>query len=137
MANLLSKYNKKLRWIFPSELFLFAKNFSFILKFKYGTFSNLKVPNIILTGHPTYLPTDAFENNTELTEFKIPSGVTEIGFTSNGMLSGYTFSGCSNLTDLYIPISVKSINSYVFSGCNKLTNIYYEGSREDFSQFRT
>ena len=92
------------------------------------------MPNIILTGHPTYLPTDAFENNTELTEFKIPSGVTEIGFTSNGMLSGYTFAGCSNLTDIYIPVSVKSINSYVFSGCNKLTNIYYEGSREDFSQ---
>lgn len=100
----------------------------------YATFSNLKVENINLTGNPDSIPTDAFANVDNITEIRIPSGVIEIGFTYNGMNYGYTFSGCENLKDIYIPVTLESINKYVFSGCDNLTNIYYEGSREDFSK---
>lgn len=42
----------------------------------------------------------------------IPDGVTYIG--------NFTFSGCSSLSDIFIPASVSEIGYNVFDGCDNL-----------------
>ena len=48
-------------------------------------------------------------------EFDIPNSVESIG--------GYTFYGCSSLTNIVIPNSVTSIGEYTFYGCSSLTSV--------------
>ncbi len=55
------------------------------------------------------------DENTEITDLVIPSGVASIG--------DYAFCNCSGLTSVTIPSSVKSIGSYAFGGCYGLTSI--------------
>ena len=43
--------------------------------------------------------------------------------TSNDIIGEHAFSGCSSLTSVNIPSSVKWIGSYAFYGCSSLTNI--------------
>ena len=50
-------------------------------------------------------------------------------FTS---LGGYTFYGCSSLTDLIISNSVTSIGDSAFWGCYKLDDVYYAGSEDEW-----
>lgn len=48
-------------------------------------------------------------------EYKLPQGVTTIGYTA--------FLGCSSLTSVDIPSSVTSIGDSAFSGCSSLTSV--------------
>ena len=43
--------------------------------------------------------------------------------TSNDIIGEHAFSGCSSLTSVNIPSSVKWIGSYAFSGCSSLTSV--------------
>lgn len=44
-------------------------------------------------------------------------------YTSNDIIGEHAFSGCSSLTSVNIPSSVKWIESYAFRGCSSLTSV--------------
>lgn len=44
-------------------------------------------------------------------------------YTSNDIIGEHAFSGCSSLTSVNIPSSVKWIESYAFYGCSSLTSV--------------
>ena len=44
------------------------------------------------------------------------------------------FGGCKSLPSIYIPKSIKSIETEAFSCCDSLTDVYYEGSEEDWEK---
>ena len=77
-------------------------------------------------------------NGEEITELKIPDGVTSIAscafYNCSGLTSvtipdsvtsigDYAFSGCSGLTSVTIPDGVTSIGNNAFSGCSGLTSV--------------
>jgi hypothetical protein len=65
-------------------------------------------------GYPVKtIYTGAFQNNTNITSVKLPSGITEIG--------EYAFAGCTNLRLINIPATVTTIGRLAFSGCPNLT----------------
>ena len=52
------------------------------------------------------------------------SGLTSVNIpTSVKIINDYAFSGCSGLTSITIPNSVETIGAWAFSGCAKLTSI--------------
>ena len=59
--------------------------------------------------------TNAFYNDTNLTNVVIPDSVTDIG--------NYAFSGCTSLESINIPDSVTSIGLNAFNKCRSLTSI--------------
>ena len=61
--------------------------------------------------------TDTGKSQTELV---IPYKINGIDITSIG---GYVFKGCTSLTSINIPNSVKDIGEYAFQGCTALTSI--------------
>ena len=63
----------------------------------------------------TTIDSHAFSGCTNLTDIKIPQGVTTI--------ANSVFSGCSALTSVSIPEGVTTINSLAFRGCTNLTSI--------------
>lgn len=67
----------------------------------------------------TYLFHQTFYNCTGLKEIKIPENVSR--------LRG-TFSGCENLETVYLPVSLKQIDSDTFARCYNLKKIVYAGS---------
>ena len=55
----------------------------------------------------------------------IPDGFSKI--------SGTSFQNRTGITGIYIPKSVRTVNSFAFNGCTALTDIYYEGSEEEWN----
>ena len=66
--------------------------------------------NPLCYAHHLYI-----NENTEITDLTIPSGVTSIG--------DYAFHDCTGLTNVSIPSSVTSIGTEAFYGCTNLTNV--------------
>ena len=66
-------------------------------------------------SNPLYYANHLYMNGKEITELKIPDGVTNIG--------EYTFDGCNNLTSVTIPDGVTSIGEYAFRDCSSLTSV--------------
>ena len=63
-----------------------------------------------------------FNNNTTITSFN------ELQFFIGlGGISANAFDGCTSLSSIGIPSSVKAIGNNAFSGCNALTSVYYSG----------
>ncbi len=66
----------------------------------------------------------------------------EIPQTYNGLpivrIEDGCFEGCSNLREIFIPLSIKEIGDDIFKDCGEETNqgceIYYEGTLEDWNQ---
>ncbi|MBR5687825.1 MAG: leucine-rich repeat protein [Prevotella sp.] len=65
--------------------------------------------NPLIYAHHLYI-----NENTEITNLTIPSGVTSI--------SAYAFQDCTGLTSVSIPSGVTTIGEMAFSGCTSLTN---------------
>ena len=60
----------------------------------------------------------------------LPEGLQNIG-DKNGDDSNAVFLNCTNMTYVYIPVSVKFISASCFSGCSGLV-IYYEGTQKQY-----
>ncbi len=67
------------------------------------------------SSNPLYYAKHLYINGKEITELKIPDGVTSIGSSA--------FSGCSSLTSITIPDSVTYIGSSAFRDCSSLTSV--------------
>lgn len=65
-----------------------------------------------------------YPRGSEKTSYTVPEGVTVIGENS--------FYGAKNLTDIYMPDSVKVIEPFAFAYCSGLTTVYYDGTKEQF-----
>ena len=76
-----------------------------------------------VTGGNIYFDT---RNNTvtkcdnTVTEIVIPEEIEGVAVTG---IQGYAFSGCTDLSYVYIPASIKTMQSGVFRGCSKLLRI--------------
>lgn len=55
-----------------------------------------------------------------VTEIVIPEEIEGVAVTG---IQGYAFSGCTDLSSVYIPASIKTMQSGVFRGCSKLLRI--------------
>ena len=66
-------------------------------------------------SNPLYYAKHLYMNGKEITELKIPDGVTSIG--------DYAFNGSSSLTSVTIPNSVTTIGSSAFYNCSSLTSV--------------
>ena len=66
----------------------------------------------------------------------IPEGITTIdgGYDVYSDTYCIGFTGCDNLTDVYIPVSLTYIGKNSFSYCSKLLDVYYAGSEEQWNQ---
>ena len=67
-----------------------------------------------------------YPRGSEKTSYTVPEGVTVIGENS--------FYGAKNLTDIYMPDSVKVIEPFAFAYCSALKKVYYEGTKEQFEE---
>ena len=65
-----------------------------------------------------YIESGAFNGCSSLTSFKVPEGITELG---------YIFGDCINLKELYLPSTLKSITGLVCNGAT-LSSLYYNGT---------
>ena len=89
-------------------------------------------------GNVTTIPTQTFQNNTEILDVLIPDTITNTGtYTFDGCSSlrsvnlenateigGYCFQNCTGLTSVNVP-NVETFGGYCFSGCTNLTNINF------------
>ena len=66
-------------------------------------------------SNPLFFAKHLYMNGKEITELKIPDGVTSIG--------SYAFRGCSSLTSVIIPNGVTSIGDNTFQNCSSLTSV--------------
>lgn len=73
---------------------------------------------------------NAFKNCTALTEVRL---YTPTGYTDFTRLTESCFSGCTNLTTVFIPATVKSIMANAFLNCNSLTDIHFEGTEAQWN----
>ncbi|MBO5466872.1 MAG: leucine-rich repeat domain-containing protein [Prevotella sp.] len=67
------------------------------------------------TSNPLCYAEHLYMNGKEITELKIPDGVTSIG--------NYAFSDCRSLTSITIPDGVTRIGDYTFYYCRSLTSV--------------
>lgn len=78
------------------------------------------------------------KDGTEITEYRFPEGLTEIGnfvlYGGSNIISvsipnsvkrigWFSFSGCSKLTSIILPNEISAIKSYAFYGCSSLSAI--------------
>ena len=115
-------------------------------------FNNYTGDLVVIPGTVTSIDPDAFTGCTATIIFEGPTEMVTLG---NGAFSGYlgemivlpeglqnigenggdssaVFLNCTNMTYVYIPVSVKFISASCFSGCSGLV-IYYEGTQEQYN----
>ena len=78
----------------------------------------------------TTLSNNAFENYAGSMVI-LPEGLKNIGRVGSGADSTAVFRNCTNLTYVYIPVSVEFICGACFYGCGGFT-IYYEGTQKQY-----
>ena len=104
------------------------------------------VDNIALGAFTGCTATIIFEGPTEMVTLKdgafsgylgemivLPEGLQNIGDkrVDGSYVESNVFLNCTNMTYVYIPVSVTFIGGYCFSGCSGLV-IYYEGTQEQY-----
>lgn len=75
------------------------------------------------------IPTATFKDCTRLAKIILP-GARSDGYTEYGGIYsiGYeAFSGCTGLSNIFLPSSIASIADSAFAGCENLTNVSYGG----------
>ncbi len=56
----------------------------------------------------------------------VPSSLVTVKLTDVSKINAYTFEGCSNIKNIYLPTSLTSVDSYAFNGCTSLKNVYVD-----------
>ena len=145
----------------PESQFTFSTGGSTATLTKYnGTDTDVVIPSHLKDGRTVkYIGSQAFFNNTKITNVYIPDTVTSISTSSstargafygcinlnivdiqgNSLVSigGYAFEECVRLTSITIPNSVRffgttSWGNTVFSKCKNLKNVNYLGTLNDW-----
>lgn len=95
---------------------------------KYLTKIVIRKPKSIILSTVDY---SAFVGCEALTEVRlyVPSGYSD--FTR---ITPSCFSGCTNLTTVYIPATVTHIMANAFAGCESLRDIYFEGTETQWNE---
>ena len=98
----------------PRNNIIFAEN-SKVREIPAYFYNDFAATNIVLPRTLNSIGGAAFQN-TSIESITIPEGVTEIGYE--------TFRGCSALTTVNLPTTLRSIDSNAFSYCNSLEYLY-------------
>ena len=93
-----------------------------------GKIDYTSLEKIILPDSITTMEKMAFWGCENLSEFKIPRGIT--------VISEYLTFDCAKMGKVYIPKSVTKIekSAFGFNGSRYVPQIYYEGTKEDWSR---
>ena len=82
----------------------------------------MSLKTIDLPDGITYIPYGLFQNCSSLESITIPDGVTELS-------SGYVFSGCRSLSEIYLPASIQRIGGYNDQFYNvSIKDIFFAGT---------
>ncbi len=89
-----------------------------------GNVISNNVTSVIIGGNVSVIGADSFRNCLNLQKVEV---------RDNGLekIESYAFAGCPNLTDVTLPVSLKTIEEYAFSGCTRL-NGYDEDAKTGF-----
>ena len=76
-----------------------------------------------------------FQKCTALKSIVIPEGVTALGYKNDaGAECGASFYGCSALTSVSLPSTIKNIYLRCFEGCDALTQVTYNGTKAEWDK---
>ena len=104
----------------------------------------VNLQKVIIKASPEGIQQKAFLNCEEIHHITIPGGFRIINFfqwsqiRTVSLTEGCTtidkemFKGCKDVTNLHIPVSVKTIEAEAFDDCKSLRIIRYEGTLEDW-----
>lgn len=93
-------------------------------------FADFVVAELTIPGTVESIGQGAFLRCRELTELTISEGVKT--------LTGESFSGCSNLTTVYLPLSLVDYGNsevFAFGDCGSITDVYYAGTKSQFTMY--
>lgn len=93
------------------------------------TFSECaKLEAVKLGSGLTAIGASTFDKCVALKSIVIPEGVTSIGYVSDGIEQGGSFAGCTALTEITLPSTLKNIYAKSFSECTSLKTVKFAGS---------
>ncbi len=95
--------------------------------------SAAKLESITLGKGLTFIGANTFVSCTALKSIAIPEGVVSIGYLDGTTECGGSFTGCSALTDISLPSTLKSIYGQSFSECKVLRSISFAGSSAEWA----
>lgn len=84
--------------------------------------SKLKKVDLSNLQDLTYLPERTFENNSELTEVKLPQTISQIG--------AYAFAYCTKLNSINMPNALSAIGNYAFDNCLAIKALTFPNNLE-------
>ncbi len=93
--------------------------------FSYTFDSETGALTITQTGTDGYMDSCFFQDETDIRSAVLNEGIIAIWYG--------TFVGCTSLTTVTLPQSLKAIEFSVFSGTDNLTDVYYGGTREQWA----
>lgn len=100
------------------------------------TFSSCaKLENVELGDKLTFIGAGTFQKCTALKSIVIPEGITALGYkNSSDVECGASFYGCTALTTVSLPSTIKNIYLRSFEGCDALAQVTYNGSAAEWSK---
>lgn len=121
---------------------VFSKDHTKIVFYPNGREGEYTIPDTV-----TSIEAEAFSDCNGITSIHIPEGVTSIGnqafaysnlseisMSASVKTIGYSvFSGCDNLTEILISSGVTSIGEYAFYGCDNLTAINVSADNQTYA----
>lgn len=100
------------------------------------TFSSCAaLEEVKLSDALTYIGAGTFQKCTALVRIDIPEGVTALGYKNDaGTECGASFLGCTALTNVSLPSTLKNIYLRSFDGCEMLSQVSYNGTKAEWEK---